>query len=240
MKFLIFTFFTLLIRLTFALPATSNNVTSLQVESMRQIAAFTQNSQSLDISPNATEDGLSGPCKPITMIFAKGTGENGNVGDGSSPGPAWIAEMRKTRGLDMIAVQGVPYNADVEGYLIGGDPEGSERFLNITNLAVEKCPNTRLVIGGYSQGAQLAHNAAMSFSPDVTSRVDAAVVFGDPKKSQPLGDIPPMKVLSICHDGDIICNYIGGSAPHLTYSQDAAKAASFAMTQLQQSSISRV
>lgn len=214
------------------MPIASNNVTSLQIESMQRISDYHQSMQTPGVPENATEDGLSGPCKPITMIFAKGTGENGNVGDGSSPGPALIAQIRKTHGAENVAVQGVPYDALVEGYLLGGDSTGSERFLNLTNQASVNCPNTRLVIGGYSQGAQLAHNAAGKFSPEVTSRVDAAVVFGDPKKLEPLGDIPSNKVLSICHTGDIICNYIGGAGPHLTYSQDASQAASFVMAKL--------
>lgn len=59
-----------------------------------------------------------------------------------------------------------------------------------------------------------------------------AVVFGDPKKTQPLGSISSEKVLSICHEGDIICNYVGGTAAHLTYSEDAPQAASFIMKNL--------
>lgn len=207
-------------------------MTSLQIESMQRISEHFRNLQTLDPPKNATEDGLTGPCKPITMIFAKGTGENGNVGDGNSPGPALIAQIRKIHGAENIAVQGVAYDADVKGYLLGGDAEGSERFLNLTNQASVKCPDTRIVLGGYSQGAQVMHNAAENFSPEVTSRVDAAVVFGDPKKTQPIGSIPSEKVMSICHDGDIICNYVGATAPHLTYSQDAPQAASFVMKNL--------
>ncbi|POS88159.1 hypothetical protein EPUL_000326 [Erysiphe pulchra] len=239
MKLSVLTGLTYLLGLANSMPVASKNVTSLQIESLQKISNYHQTLQVSDLPENATEDGLSGPCKPVTMIFAKGTFEDGNVGDGASPGPALIAQMRKTYGADKIAVQGVPYAAGVEGqvnhfsltmqlrYLLGGDPEGSERFLNLTNQASVNCPNTRFIISGYSQGAQLAHNAAKNFSPDVTSRVDAAVVFGDPKQTEPIGNIPPNKVLSICHDGDIICKYSGGAAAHLNYSQDAVLAASF-------------
>jgi len=199
---------------------------------MQLVAEHFQLLATTETPANATEDGVSGPCKPITMIFAKGTGENGNVGDGASPGPALAAKVREIHGADNVAVQGVAYAADVKGYLLGGDAEGSERFLSLANEAVIKCPNTRLVVGGYSQGAQLAHNAADKFSPELTSRIDAAVVFGDPKNTQPIGKIPTEKIMSICHDGDIICKYIGGAAAHLTYSQDAPQAASFVMKNL--------
>lgn len=63
------------------------------------------------------ENGLSGPCKDVTVLFAKGTGEEGNMGDGSSPGPAWVDAIRNLLGTDAVAVQGIDYNADVIGYV---------------------------------------------------------------------------------------------------------------------------
>lgn len=104
-----------LLGVAYSVPVASNNVTSLQMESMLIISEHFRNLETSDLPKNATEDGLSGSCKPITMIFAKGTGENGNVGDGSSPGPALIAQVRKIHGTENVAVQGVAYVADVKG-----------------------------------------------------------------------------------------------------------------------------
>lgn len=61
------------------------------------------------------ENGLSGACKDVTVLFAKGTGEDGNMGDGSSPGPAWAAAIRASLGEARVTVQGIAYNADVWG-----------------------------------------------------------------------------------------------------------------------------
>lgn len=217
-----------------AAPVANVTVTSMQASSMQHIAAINKASffNPTALPANATENGLTGSCKPIILIFAKGTGENGNVGDGSSPGPAWFSELRNAIGEDKIAVQGVQYEADVFGYLVGGDPEGSQNYLTITNQAVTQCPDSKIVIGGYSQGAQITHNAAQLYSPLVTSRIAAVVLFGDPYTDKPVGQVSPTSVLEICHDGDIICTGSGGPDPHLTYSKDATSAAKFVLARI--------
>lgn len=42
-----------------------------------------------------------------------------------------------------------------------------------TRQAVTQCPNTKVVLSGYSQGAQLVHNAATQISSAVANRVTA-------------------------------------------------------------------
>jgi len=49
--------------------------------------------------------------------------------------------------------------------------------------AIQKCPATKVVISGYSQGGQLVHNAAAQLPASVTAKIAAAVVFGDPSMS---------------------------------------------------------
>ena len=53
------------------------------------------------------QDGLDGPCKPITIIFARGTIELGNVG--LLAGPPFFDALALKVGADRFAVQGVPY-----------------------------------------------------------------------------------------------------------------------------------
>lgn len=43
-----------------------------------------------------------------------------------------------------------------------------------------QCPDTKVVMAGYSQGGQLVHNAAKMLDSSTTSKVAAAVIFGDP------------------------------------------------------------
>lgn len=66
-------------------------------------------------------------------------------------------------------------NLKVSRYLKGGDPEGSQNYYDIADQAVTKCPDTKLVLGGYSQGAQLAHNAARRYTNEMTSKVVAGM-----------------------------------------------------------------
>ncbi|TQS35503.1 hypothetical protein Golomagni_04077 [Golovinomyces magnicellulatus] len=168
-----------------AVPVTTNKRDDELIDYMLKLISKISANDAPSLPANATENGLAQGCRPFTMIFAKGTGEGGNVGDGSSPGPALISEMRKSVGAKNIAVQGIDYVADVDGkkrsntncffsFFAGGDSEGSEKYLKMTNDVAKNCPDTKIIIGGYSQGAQLTHNAAEKFSPAISSKVVAA------------------------------------------------------------------
>lgn len=67
---------------------------------------------------------LSGACKPYTVVFARGTTEPGNVG--ILVGPPFFDALRDKLGSANVAIQGVNnYDADIDGYLSGGDSGGS-------------------------------------------------------------------------------------------------------------------
>lgn len=100
-----------------AKPARSDLPTSQQLDSMKKILSFNKAYQEITATDNATENGLSGACRPVMAIFAKGTEDNGNVGNGNSPGPAWFSEMRKSIGEENITVQGIDYDANLLGYV---------------------------------------------------------------------------------------------------------------------------
>ncbi|KAK8862062.1 hypothetical protein PGQ11_008297 [Apiospora arundinis] len=171
-----------------------------------------------------SQNGLSGACKGTTVIFARGTTEAGNVG--SVAGPPFFQALSKMVNGD-LAVQGVEYPADIPGFLAGGDKNGSAKMAQLVQQAIAKCPNTKVVMSGYSQGGQLVHNAAKQLPAATASKVAGAVIFGDPDNGQAVQGVSKTKV--ICHAGDNICQ--GGSLilqPHLTYGQDANMAAQFA------------
>ena len=60
-----------------------------------------------------------------------------------------------------MAVQGVPYPASIGGFLKGGSPLGSGVMADLANKTASACPNTKIIMAGYSQGAQVVHNADM-------------------------------------------------------------------------------
>jgi Cutinase len=86
-------------------------------------------------------------CQRVTVIFARGTVELGNVG--ALAGPPFFNALEAMLGAQSVAVQGVDYKANIPGYLEGGDPAGAANLAAKANLAVTKCPNTQIVLSGY-------------------------------------------------------------------------------------------
>lgn len=71
-----------------------------------------------------TQNGLSGSCGAVTVIFARGTTEPGNVG--VLVGPPFFDALKSTIGAGNVVVQGVDYPASVEGFLVGGDSASAQ------------------------------------------------------------------------------------------------------------------
>jgi len=95
-----------------------------------------------------------------------------------------------------------------------------------------KCPNTKIVMSGYSQGGQLVHNAAKLLPAKTMAAVSSVVIFGDPDNGQAVAGASAGKTMVICHAGDNICHH--GDLillPHLIYSENAVQAATFATAQ---------
>lgn len=98
----------------------------------------------------------------------------------------------------------------------------------MVTAALAACPNTNLVMSGYSQGGQLVHNAAKLLPAATMAKVNSAVIFGDPDNGAAVQGVSAASTKVICHAGDNICAH--GDlvlAPHLTYSQNADEAATF-------------
>ncbi|KAL2076206.1 hypothetical protein VTL71DRAFT_1149 [Oculimacula yallundae] len=181
-----------------------------------------------NLASASTQNGLSaGNCKAMTVIFARGTTEQGNVGTLS--GPPMFDALSKMVGPNNLAVQGVDYAADIPGFLAGGDAKGSAKMAQLVTQAMTDCPDTQVVMSGYSQGGQVCHKAAAMLPPAMASKVSSVVIFGDPMNGKPVAGVSAAKTKVICHQGDNIC--AGGSQilqPHLTYSMNAGEAAQFA------------
>jgi hypothetical protein len=92
-------------------------------------------------------DLVNGVCAPVTVIFARGTVELGNVG--ALAGPPFFNALADIIGSQNLAVQGVDYGATIAGYLEGGDPAGAATLASLVNLAASQCPSTQVVLSGY-------------------------------------------------------------------------------------------
>jgi hypothetical protein len=104
-------------------------------------------------------------CAPVTVIFARGTLELGNVG--SLAGPPFFNALADIIDSQNLAVQGVDYPGTIAGYLEGGDPAGAATLASLVNQAVSQCPSTQIVLSGYRYSLPLlalaaAHNSTLT------------------------------------------------------------------------------
>ncbi|KAJ7639270.1 cutinase [Roridomyces roridus] len=165
-------------------------------------------------------------CADVMVVFARGTTEPAPIG--VVAGPPLQAALKTALAGKTLSFQGVDYPASIPGFLEGGDPQGSATMASDLTNAANSCPQASIVTVGYSQGGQLVHNSAKQLSASVLSRINAAVIFGDPDNGTAVAGISADNTKVICHTGDNICQH--GDAilpPHLTYGENAGDAASF-------------
>ncbi|KAK1083884.1 hypothetical protein LTR33_002980 [Friedmanniomyces endolithicus] len=167
-----------------------------------------------------------GVCAPITLIFARGTTEPGTMG--SSVGPALAKALISSQGASGVAIQGVDYTATIESNIDQGRT-GGPVMAQLAQKALKNCPNTKIALSGYSQGAMVVHVAASTLGSDISS----AVLYGDPElhTASSVGSLPASRVKEFCASGDGVCE-TGGfaiTAAHLSYttSSDIPDGASF-------------
>jgi cutinase len=149
-------------------------------------------------SSDTRNDLIDGMCDDVIIIFARGTYGapnyapdplvrcdvdlvvigSGNIGTGI--GPAFVDAVSAAE-PGRVIVQGVlPYPALVSGYLAGGSEIGADSMAALTSRAASQCPSARIVLGGYSQGAQVTHKAAARLNSALFPRIAGIVLFGDP------------------------------------------------------------
>ncbi|KAH0000569.1 cutinase, partial [Aureobasidium melanogenum] len=160
-------------------------------------------------------------CKKVTFIFARGTTEMGTLG--SIVGPGLASALIKDTGS--CAVQGVDYPADAAGNANMG-ASGGPKMAALATQALKQCPDTKIILGGYSQGAMVVHNALGSIDG---SKIAAVTAFGDPMNGQSFKGVDDSKVVRYCGSSDFVCDLTGktqGTGSHLSYGSNLAEAAS--------------
>jgi cutinase len=86
-------------------------------------------------------------CSDVTVYFARGTGESGTIG--TTVGPQFKAALKTALGSKTLEFVGVPYPANIWGFLEGGDPGGSTTMANYVKAKASSCPSTKIVLSGY-------------------------------------------------------------------------------------------
>ena len=95
---------------------------------------------------------------------------------GSSVGPALAKSLISSVGSSGIAIQGVDYPATIESNISMGS-EGGPELAKLAQQALKQCPNTKVAISGYSQGATVCHYAVASAGLSADD-VSSAVLYG--------------------------------------------------------------
>jgi cutinase len=166
----------------------------------------------------------AGACPAVEVVFARGTNEPPGIGD---TGQAFVNSLN-SRLSTPVAVYGVNYPASLDfPAAINGVADAANHIQSV----VASCPDTQIVLGGYSQGAAVAAYTTFSsvppgfllppnlsgpMPPDVASHVAAVALFGTPDPfilnlldhnapSIAVGPLYADKTLELCAPGDPVC-----------------------------------
>lgn len=182
------------------------------------------------------------PCPNIEIVFARGTSEDPGIG---RVGSALLDALQPLVGSRTIGSYGVDYPATYD-FLTAQD--GATDAQNHIATMAQQCPSTKIVLGGYSQGAAVVDmlagvpplgdrigevGSAPPLPANLASRVAAAAVFGNPsaKFSHPLDSMGLFANRSIdqCIPGDPICSRGRNPFAHTHYeaSDSVPQAAQF-------------
>jgi cutinase len=165
-------------------------------------------------------------CPAIEVVFARGTNDAPGLGN---VGGAFVDALRGNVGGRSVGTYAVNYPASFDFLAAaGGANDASAHIQYMAN----NCPDTRLVLGGYSQGAAVIDVIsavpipAVGFDnplpPNVPDHVAAIAVFGNPsaKLGLPLTMSPVWggRAIDLCNPDDPICQTDGENvAAHRAY-----------------------
>lgn len=179
------------------------------------------------------------PCPDTEVVFARGSGQPPGLGD---VGEAFVASLKDQLPNGDVRVYPVEYPAstDYRNSALLGESDATAHI----QATVANCPNTKLVLGGYSQGASVIEMSSNSLPPAIAHHVVAVALFGPPSSPYSTslwgGPLPVLaasyqpKSIDFCLAGDIYCEESGSVIPHLMYVQDgkAHEGAAFAANRL--------
>jgi hypothetical protein len=183
-------------------------------------------------------------CPDVEAVFARGTGEAVGVG---GVGQSFVDALRAQAAPRTVNVYAVNYPAadNFSNRLAFAQTvvDGIRDAGNHIQATSTACPNTRIVLGGYSQGAIVAAFATSStvpdsvpadyrafvpqpLSPEVANHVAAVTLFGLPSQAfldtydAPAPVVGPAyepKTIRLCAPGDTICDGTPGGQPSIAH-----------------------
>ena len=185
----------------------------------------------------------AGSCPDIQVVFARGTGEPPGPG---RVGQAFVDSLHPLVHGKSVAVYAVDYPASYDFLRAVDGANDARQFVHDT---VSSCPQTKVVLGGYSQGAAVVDlitvpgQATFGFGDplpsSVADHVAAVAVFGNPsnRAGGPLTALSPLfgyKAIDLCNGADPVCSPGNDVAAHRVYVESgmATQAAQFVADRL--------
>ena len=168
------------------------------------------------------------PCPDAEVIFARGTTEAPGVGP---TGEAFVDSLRSRVGAKSVGVYAVDYPATTDfPTAVDGITDARAHVL----ATAANCPRTKMVLGGFSQGAAVMGFVTANAVPDGVSTLDvpapmppevanhvaAVALFGKPSTrfmhaiNDPPITVGPQyvaKTIDLCVDDDLVCDSDGRS-----------------------------
>src|SRR5690625_977089 len=152
-------------------------------------------------------------CTDVEVLFARGTSEPPGIG---RVGAAFVDALRQQTSQS-IGVYPVDYPA---GRLQLGGGDGANDTIDRVKFMADKCPDTQLVLGGYSQGASVMDivtgtpvgiSWGSSLPAEFADNVVAVAVFGNAanRMGGPITTQSALfasKAIDLCNPGDPICH----------------------------------
>jgi cutinase len=222
---------------------------------LRRIGAGAVLAVTVMTGPQALHPAGAEACPNIDVVFARGTLEPPGVG---VTGQAFVDALNAQLAGRNIGVDPVDYPASLNFQTAAdGVADAANR---VTSIAAS-CPSTRIVLGGYSQGAAVAAYTTTDTIPDgyplpdgitgplppaTAAHVAAVALFGKPSSGfLDLVDrnAPPIvigqnyagKTIELCAPGDPVCDPGGRDrAAHSSYKSNgmADQAAEFVVNEV--------
>ncbi|CAN5313091.1 cutinase Cut1 [soil metagenome] len=158
--------------------------------------------------PTATADPLAAvepapapitPCAPVIIVGARGSGQP--VGAGAEVRDT-AAQLTAIAGEGTVATEAVVYDASPIGVALfnpqafaAGVAVAARALRAQTSALQQRCPDSRIVWMGFSQGALVVRDAMADIPEPAQAGVSAVVLMGDPDRApgDPAnrGTIPP-------------------------------------------------
>ncbi|MBJ7338757.1 cutinase family protein [Mycolicibacterium sp.] len=193
------------------------------------VTAFT-----LSLAPAGVPLASAAACPDVEVVFARGTFAPPGLG---GIGEDFVNAVRAKVGAKSVGVYPVVYPASID---FPTAVDGIRDAANHIEATATTCPNTKMVLGGYSQGAAVmgfvTNNAVPGgvdpsevpspMPPEVANHVAAVALLGTPDNQfmdrirQPPVTIGPLyasKAIQLCAPGDPICSDGDNGAAHASY-----------------------